>query len=221
MSNEVIVALITGAFGLITGITTMLIQSKYKNANNNNKKDKEINCKLLKDHHFFNRIKMIADNVNRTFTLENKGKEIVFKDIITRQLELMDTNLEKLVKQVDTGCIVDENHLYNKNLQCFNNIMNSLHTFYKYDDRYTDEEKHILNIVMKKYENWQEDKVTLMTTNLSVICSSPFYSSIAVKTAIILDLYLTIAIDIVNDAEKTLNNINGDLKGLKFKDVII
>lgn len=216
MSNEVMVSIITGVFGLATGVATVWITNRRKGNDNGSEEHRD-----LKDHHFFGRISLLSDNVNRTFSLENKGKEVVFKDIITNQLALYVENLRKLAEEVDSGCIMDCQHLYNRNLQCFNNILNSLHTYYKNNAKYSLEEQAVLDIVMKKYEKWHQDKIDYISENIMMACNSPFYDTIQVRTAVILDLYLGAAIDTINYAEKTLNNINGDLKGLKFRNVKI
>lgn len=217
MNSEVLVSIITGAFGLVTGVATVwLTTRKSKNIDQNDEAQM-----LLKDHHFFIRLDALCDNVNRTFSLANKGKEAVFKDIITNQLELYKEKLGELATEVDSGCIVDCQHLYNRNLQCFNSILNSLHTYYKNNQGYTVEEQEVLDIVMKKYETWHQDKIDYILENLMMACNSPFYDTIQIRTAVVLDLYLGAAIDTINYAEKTLNHINGDLKGLRFKGVQI
>ena len=98
MNSEVLVSIITGAFGLVTGVATVwLTTRKSKNIEQDENDEAQT---PLKDHHFFMRLDALCDDVNRTFSLENKGKEAVFKDIIANQLELYKEKLGELATEV-------------------------------------------------------------------------------------------------------------------------
>ena len=84
---------------------------------------------------------------------------------------------------------------------------------------YTIEDQHVLDIVMSKYEKWNVSHNQYILENISICCNSPFYNTIQIKASVILDIYLTCAVEIINSAQKTLDSLNGDLKGLVFKGV--
>lgn len=199
--------IVTGLFGLITGIITTYM--KCKNSNN-------CNLKNLTQHPFFFRIDILSNEIVSSLTLHNKGKEKVFKDIIYNQMKIFKESLTNLSLEVDSKKIRTDNDLYTLNLKHYNQIFEKLNSYYLLEN-YTDDEKKVLSIVMKKYMLWGKERNKSIIDNISQICNSPFYNSIETKTAVILDIYMAIAIDTINDAERTLSNINGDLRGLIYK----
>ena len=82
-----------------------------------------------------------------------------------------------------------------------------------------DEEKKALDIVMSKYDNWERDYTENLLCNISTCCNNQFYNSLDTKASVIFDIYLTCAVEVINSAQKTLDSLNGDLKGLVFKGV--
>lgn len=211
MSEGIIVAIVTGIFSTIAIVL---------NAKMSIKKKKDYNVEL-KFHPFFARAEMLKNQVDHTFSIENKGKEKVFKDIIKSQIITFQDVLLDVATEIDNNKITDSTHLYNKHLEALDDIIRLHHSYYKCNPDYTIEEQHVLDIVMNKYDMWHQSKITFLQENIMSICNSPFYDTELVKGAVILDIYLSMTIDTINDASRTLNRINGDLKGLKFKDVII
>lgn len=211
MDSNVKVAIITGIFGLLTGLVTSYLKPTKK---------EEVETKLIY-HPLFTRVDILRGDVMRNFSLPNKGKERIFKDIIDNQLLIIKTHLVEIAKKVDDDCIKDTTHLYNENMKCYNDILSQLHTYYHNSDQYTSEEKQVLDIVMKKYEAWNKEYIEHIPDSIDMACNSPFYNDIQTKTAAIFDNYTSFAVDTINHAGKTLNSLNGDLKGLKFKNIII
>ena len=103
IDGKVIGAFVTGLFGLITGVVTTCIKQKFSKK----KTTKKTNPKnLLINHHIFNRLDIVSTQVQQAFTLRNKGKEAVFKDIIVNQINIYINNLKNLAKDVDSGHIM-------------------------------------------------------------------------------------------------------------------
>ena len=216
IDGKVIEAFVTGLFGLITGVVTTCIKQKFSKK----KTTKKTNPKnLLINHHIFNRLDIVSTQVQQAFTLRNKGKEAVFKDIIVNQINIYINNLKNLAKDVDSGHIQTNDHLYNATLKYMDRINKSLHSYYVNNINYTIEDQHVLDIVMSKYEKWNVSHNQYILENISICCNSPFYNTIQIKASVILDIYLTCAVEIINSAQKTLDSLNGDLKGLVFKGV--
>lgn len=175
----------------------------------------------LKKHSFFTRIEILQGEVTRNFNLKNKGKEIVFKEVIVTQLSIFNEILKNFAQDIEDGKITDSSELYNRAIVDFENIYQNLHVFYENSNMYSEEDKRVISIVMNKYEDWNEDIIGHCKENLLMICNSPFYSDVPTKGAVILDSYMSITVDTINYAEKTLNHINGDLRGLVFKGQVI
>lgn len=212
MRESIIKELIT-VMGTIT-VTLITCIFSYKKA-----KNQKTNL-ILKNHIFFKKIKSIKNDVNISFHLKNKGKEKIFKHIITEHLNIFSYVLEDFVHDIDSGVIKNPNDLCDRCINDFESILNKLQCFY-FNGDYSKEDIEVLNIVMGKYVNWNEDLIRHNKENIYMICNSLFYPDVVTKASVILDSYLSVAINTINNGEKTLNNINGDLRGLTFKGVVI
>ena len=214
MSDEIIVEIIKGIVAIIVSILTtysaILGTKLFKN------KKIRIN---LKSHPIFSRADLNKNIVLTYFSLENKGKETVFKDILVNHMDIYKKHTLKLCSEIDK--INDSNDLYTASVDIMNDIIYNLRTFYKNNDSYTKIEKDVLDIVIAKYNNWDYDRELEVIARIQEICGSTFYPDIQTKAVTILDTFLFAMNDTVSAANKTLNSINGDLKGLIFKGVEI
>ena len=214
MSDEIIVEIIKGIVAIIVSILTtysaILGTKLFKN------KKIKIN---LKSHPIFSRADLNKNIVLTYFSLENKGKETVFKDILVNHMDIYKKHTLKLCSEIDK--INDSNDLYTASVEVMNDIIYDLRTFYKNNDSYTKIEKDVLDIVIAKYNNWDYDRELEVIARIQEICGSTFYPDIKTKAVTILDTFLFAMNDTVSAANKTLNSINGDLKGLIFKGVEI
>lgn len=215
--TKVTIAFITGLFGLLSGIITTYI--KQKNTSKREDEQREAEKNLLINHYIFNKLTKLKNQVLQTFTLKNKGKELIFKDILSNQIMIYIKELTELAKNIDNGHIKTSDHLLNSVLKSNNNINDNLHNYYKNNSMYTEEEKKALDIVMSKYDNWEISYTENLLENIGTCCNSQFYNSIDIKASVIFDIYLTCAVELINSAQKTLNCLNGDLRGLVFKGV--
>lgn len=214
MSDEIIVEIIKGIVAIIVSILTtysaILGTKLFKN------KKIKIN---LKSHPIFSRADLNKNIVLTYFSLENKGKETVFKDILVNHMDIYKKHTLNLCSEIDE--INDSNDLYTASVEVMNDIIYDLRTFYKNNDSYTKIEKDVLDIVIAKYNNWDYDRELEVIARIQEICGSTFYPDIKTKAVTILDTFLFAMNDTVSAANKTLNSINGDLKGLIFKGVEI
>lgn len=210
----------------LSAIGTALIAalSAYIGVKYNNKKkaekDNEANKLNLINHPVFTRIEFNKNMVMTGFEFKNKGKEVVFKEILVQHLNIYKEELEHLCNHLDEQ-ETDANELLNRSTKAICEIMSKLQTFYVNNASFTDEEKGVLRIVLDKYHTWdmgREQKTMEMIEN---ICGSSFYPTTYSKAVTILDMFLFFINDTIDDANKTLNGLNGDLKGLKFKGVVI
>lgn len=213
ISNTIITALITA----VVSVIAFYIKEKIKK---HQEYEKNINL-CLNEHPFFVRTEILKSNIQNTFTLANKGKEAVFKDIICSLINNMEIVLSELSKRIDKGQIKDSTELYNEHIEALNRIIEKHHSYYKNNLIYTKEEQDILCIVMKKFDLWNQNRIEFIQEQIMSVCNSPFYKTEEIKAAVILDLYFEISVSILADAEKTLNGINGELKGFVFRNIKI
>lgn len=217
LSDEVIISIISAICGVVTTAIPFII--KNKNATNNNTND-EVKIRKLVNHHFFNSIDILITEVNTNFYFKNKGKELIAKEIITVQMSDLKESLLEVAEKVDNGHIQDEEHLYNTCLQVYNKNITLMHSFYKDSNKYTKEESYALDMVIFKYDQWNDSKENVLD-NIRSCCYSNSYKDIQTKFSVILDLYLYVASSTINLMEKTITSLNGDLKTLVFKGVTI
>jgi uncharacterized metal-binding protein len=214
---DVVTALLSPA---IASTLSYIVVQHYKKKYENDISD--LHTSLTK-HYFFSKIEHIKKyNIAICFTLENKGKEVVFKEILTKQMELFSCKLYDLVMDISNNPEKYQSGvLLETHVSTLNDIYNQLYNFYKTDDAYSTREKEVLDIIMHKYAKWNIDKYTRMEKIISDICNSMFYHNSSEKTAAILDAYIVALLDQLDSAQETLSKINGDLKGLKFKGTTI
>lgn len=175
----------------------------------------------FKNHPLFVRANLNKTNILMYFILPNKGKEIVFKDILCKHMEIFEYHAQILCDKYTDHSISTGEELYVESVKVLNGILQDLRTFYINDDRYYQQEKQVLDIVMSKYNHWNQERQEAVINRMAEISSSAFYPSLNNKMVAILDSLMFAMNDTVSDANKTLNNINGDLKGLVFKGVEI
>lgn len=214
-NSDVLVAF----FGALSGIIATICS--YKGLKYKNNKQEEIKKRLMINHHFFNSLDILVNEVNNNFHFKNKGKELLCKEIVTVQMKDLKQGLLRLAQNVDNGHIQDEEHLYNTCLIIFNKNSTLLHRFYKESNNYTDDEARALEIVIFKYENWTSGINDIILDNIRMCCYSSSYKDIPTKCSVILDMYLSTIFITTNIAEKTICSLNGDLRGMIFKGVTI
>lgn len=215
MSEQIIIEIIKGIFAtivaLITAYGAFLGAKIFKH-----KKYSKIN---LNKHPIFARADLNKNILLTYFSLENKGKEIIFKDILVNHMDIYKKHTETLCNA--TKEIEDSNQLYTVSVNTMNKIIHDLRTFYKDNNSYSTKDIEVLDIVISKYNNWDYDREIEVITRIQEICGSAFYPDIYTKAVAILDSFLFAMNDTVSAANRTLNSLNGDLKGLSFKGVEI
>ena len=213
MAEGITITLITGLFGLVTIILNYFLAKKKKS-------EKENSVRLV-NHPSFSKIELYINQVNTTLILESKGKEKVFKDVITNHLRAYESVLHDLALELDAAPYIDTSVLSIKCHEALQEIIQIHLNYYKDSSGYTKKDKEVLAIVIEKYDMWNAGKINFLVDTMESTCCSNFYSSSLTKGAAVLDLYMVAIISTVNDAYKTIGSINGDLKGLVFKGTTI
>lgn len=214
MDNDLIKIIITGVVSPAIALLSKYYLEKHSAKNKINDE-----CISILDHPFFERMKCLRSHIQYTFELTNKGKQEVFKDILLHKISYSLEQYNIFVQEVDRR----KNELSNEEL--YNIILDALrretelHSKYYLSENYSDSEKQCLSIVMTKFNKWHSPKLENIFQSVQIICFSKFYKDIITKTSVVLDVLLNNFIDTLNDAELTLNELNGDLKGLTFKNI--
>lgn len=170
----------------------------------------------LKQHAFFDRMKYLENHIRFCFTIQNKGKELIFKDILSHYVQVYVEHIDEFISNDFSD--LSETELSTMMMQCLDKATISFNSYYK-NSSYTLDEQKILDLIMVKFNRWHHHKTEQMYRSVEMVCNSKFYGSAEVKASVILDLLLGSFVDTVNDAESTLNELNGDLKGLVYKNI--
>lgn len=213
--SEIIVSITTVLVASIPAYFAILPQLQKRRAS------REEGDVQIASHPFFNRAEMIKHHIDMTFSLENKGKEVVFKDIMMNQIEIYQEFLSEICDRVDRGEMTTAHDLYNSHVEVIDRITYRHYHYYKDNPRYTPEEQQVLDRVMKKYVIWNKPRIDQLQDSVRTICNSPYYTDIYTQAAVIMDTYLGVMVSTLNEASITLGSINGDLSGLTFKGITI
>lgn len=183
------------------------------------RKKKEIfNCS---EHYIFSRLKSIKKiNIAINFKLKNKGKELIFKSILESQIDCIIEEAISIVTDVK-GKKEDDAYIRERLSDGLDSIFSKLYTFYMLDDSHSQEDKNTIKKVMDKFYKINEERVNRLYENIIIINSSVFYKSYDDKVCAFFDMLISLVQEQLSTAEATFNNINGDLKGLIFKGVVI
>lgn len=221
LTENVQVELVKGGVAVLTGLIAVLsTYTGIKKTSSSTKKVKEEKLKLV-NHPIFQRIEFDKHIVLTTFEFKNKGKEIVFKEIIVQHLNIYKEVLKELCEEIDSNEKMDATELLNRSTKALNLINQRLQKFYIDSPNFTIQEKHVLEIVLNKYTSWGSERDLKAYAMINDVCSSHFHPTIYAKAVTIMDIFLFAITDTIDDANKTLNKLNGDLKGLEFKGVVI
>jgi hypothetical protein len=204
----------------IIAIAGTYVGIKKKIKRNSNDEESSDKLKLIY-HPTFTRIEYNKNEIRNCFELKNKGKEILFKEIIIKHLDIYKIYLKEFVIYIDNNTCIDYNELENRSIEVLNKIINELNCFYISDNSYSSEEKKVLEIVLDKYQLWNNHRQNIAVEMIKNVCGSVFYPSVYSKSVTILDVFLFLVTDAVDEAEKTLNGLNGDLRGLVFRGIMI
>ena len=201
-------------FPTVVGIVTYAVIEKIQK-----KKKRD-----LEEHYIFSRLESIKEiNIDLNLNISNKGKEVVFKCILRNQVDCIIEECKKIASNVDNheGKYMTQGVLQEELLSGLDNIFIQLYSFYLLDFGYTQEDKKTLDAVMDKYKKLNKERINRIYAGVYVVDSSIFYDSPKQKVSAFYDLLIGLVLDELVNSELTLNSINGDLKGLKFKGVEI
>lgn len=216
MDAEIIVATVTGSFTIGGMVVKYYLDRKEKQAAKH-----KLAPPLLVNHPVFSRLEMLKTHIDMSFQLPNKGKELVFKDLLINNITIWSDVLEKLAEKLDDlDDSTDSTILHKVVTEHFENGIKNFGCYYR-SNLYTQDEQKGMDIVMAKFNRWNFPRIQRFHETLAGICTSQFYSGSKVRSAVIMDMYISMFVDIIIDAEVTIGEINGDLRGLVFRGTTI
>lgn len=210
MMTKVLVCIISGVFGLLGIYLAFYL--------NNKRKWRRGNAPLyLKNHPFCARINFLLNKLNLSFDMEDKGRMLLIKLLLKNNFNIWKNNMMEMADIIDVKTKHKEDFdLLSLEIKYFNKAVKEFNNFFLNGD-YSKEDRKVLTLTLKIFNDWHAPRLEYLQNAIDWTCNSLFFKDNIVRAAVILDLYIGILIDTVTDAEKTLKDINGKLKGLIFK----
>ena len=215
---DVASAIITGVATVLSALITVFLVRKNKD---------RANYMTMTRHVIFDRLNSHIRRVETEFSLDNKGKELIWKDVLKHKFKIWKKCLYKLAEETD-ACMKNCNRKHNgceifymRNMKYFNEAMYKFDNYYRNTD-YTTDEQNALDITIGKFKIWDEQRIRFIEDRIVEISNDSLaYGTCYHKQIAILDSILYVMSDVFQDSQKTIKDINGDLSGLIFKGVEI
>ena len=212
MDKEVLKVIITAIVG-----PTILLVLQYIFSNKRTKAKSDEEPRMI-DHSFFTSSESLKSRVLYSFSIENKGKQAITQDVLVKEISIFQDNYYELCEKLDGDQILGD--FNNEVINVFNKSISEFSSYYIESDNYNPSEKQCLKIFLEKFNRWNSSRIDSCTDCMNLILSSKFYTTDKQRLAAVLDMLLgQLFIGTLNDSEKTLNQLNGDLKGLTFKNI--
>lgn len=212
MSENIIITLINKVFDFLSILLGRGKSKKEKELLEIQSSEKD----LLVNHYLFNRIQELITHIDLKFALPNKAKELVIKDILKNIMLVYQKALYNLADEIDKNPEITDEELSKLHLKVFTESIYDYTNFY-FNGYYTNEEKQVFSIIMPKFNKWHYPRIQFMQESIDRISKCIFYKDAKTKSSVIFDVYTGTFSDTILDAELTLNELNGELKGLSYK----
>lgn len=187
----------------------VFMKRKVKNLNSN--QVKLITESDITNHDIFNYIDFWVYSKIPTFQFSTEYRTVVFRKYLTIYLRSYKKNLSSFVNNTEFQTM-DSPKIWKALLNLINTII------YDYEREMVD--AGIPKIIIEKMKAKNNDTVTLIIDLIEGICNSQFYDSEKnlLKIYSILNILLSVLENTISNSENVCNSINGQLKGLKFRD---
>lgn len=171
----------------------------------------------LTTHPVFSRTNYLLNQVD--YTLEfGAGRSKLITDIITKKFNIANDELFKFAKELTKRKRNEENvdvhalHMkhYNRMVKRYTNVDNY---------NVSRDDKRALQIALLEFQKWHKERSEVLRQMSEDISKTKFYKTDTARGFAILNTHMTIMIDILHDAGKTLREINGRLSDETYKGV--
>ena len=150
------------------------------------------------------------------------GRTFIVREVLSEQFDTWREPIKVFAQSVDDcsgrceGKCVECNLIYKMAMDMFTHGM-EFEQFYK-SSKYTDEEQHVLEIFMNKYNEWNCDRIERIKIKIWKICmDNSYYKTCNQKGAVLLDTLDDMLYETIKDAKISMYRLNGELSNLKYK----
>jgi len=152
----------------------------------------------LKKHTVFNRLKYYIDFKIPDLPIEHPVKKKHMVNLLTIKYKILESTIKSSLCDKDLDA---------KEIDYAPVLMEAIKSY-----ELEAHKQKIPLILVERFSEWHESKVRTMLDSIEVIKNSTFYKSSYEKKLAILDITMWSLIMTITDAEKTLNELNGELE---------
>lgn len=196
---------------IFSKISDFFIERFMKNKSNDLTVIRNITDSDITNHDIFNYIDFWTYSKVPTFQFSTEYRTAVFRKYLVIYLKSYKKNISDFINSKEYQTM-DDAKLHTSLLNLINRIV--------YDYERESQEFGIPKIVIDKIKLKNNDTITLTLDLIEGVCSSQFYKSEKnfLKVYSILNILLSVLENTISNSESICNSINGQLKGLSFKD---
>jgi hypothetical protein len=196
---------------LFSKVSDFFIERFMKNKSNDLNIVRSITDSDITNHDIFNYIDFWTYSKVPTFQFSTEYRTAVFRKYLTIYLKSYKKNISDFTNSKEYQ-EMDEAKLHTTLLNLINRVV--------YDYERESQEFGIPKIVIDKMKLKNNDTITLTLDLIEGVCNSQFYKSEKnfLKVYSILNILLSVLENTISNSESVCNSINGQLKGLSFKD---
>lgn len=196
---------------LLSKVSDKLVEKFMRNKTKDSQTVKHITESDITNHDIFNYIDFWTYSKVPTIQFSTEYRTAVFRKYLTIFLKSHKKKLQEFVKS-ENYQKMDDAKIWKALLDLINQIV--------YDYEIEMREAGIPKIIVDKMKVKNNDTITLIIDLVEGICNSQFYDSDKnlLKIYSILNILLSVLENTISNSEGVCNSINGQLKGLKFRD---
>lgn len=159
---------------------------------------------LKKIHPYFNKIDGIIDTKLPIISIGGPVRTEIFRNVLNIYFKTAQDNINTLLeKNITLDNFLTENY------KTANEIIKKSNSNMK--------EEGVPEVVIKKFNQWNQDRADYILTAISDIDSSNVFKTVIEKQYTVLSTYVNTSYFVLIDAERTLQSLNGDLTGTIYK----
>lgn len=143
--------------------------------------------------------------------LTDPARKQIFSDLLIINFRTIRNNLFKIEDNKDFDSL-SSTQLYTSIIDCISNIR----------ETYEKEASNngIPEIVIKKFYKWHSSTIQYALISSEIICSSMVYSNNRDRMQAIYSMYIAILEITIAEAERSLNELNGELSGFEYRGLV-
>lgn len=140
--------------------------------------------------------------------IEEPARDLIFKDFLHIKFRVFDVGMREVVSNKEISKM--------RRIELKNYITNKITSAIKEYEQFA-KDTGIPQVIIKKFSKWHSRSVSFVMDGIEDICMSSFYDNNVARLNGLLSLLLAAFHATIIDAERTLDDLNGDLAGLTYK----